>query len=133
MSRMAEAHRVPSAAVDGMDVLAVYEAARRAADQVREGRGPFFLEIRTYRFRPHSAFDPELYRDKAEVEGWKKRDPISALSARLREAGLADDAFLATLEKESAAEIDAAVSFAEEAEWEPVSELTRFTCAEAVP
>ena len=59
-----------------MDVLAVEEAATAAARARALGRRPFFLECRTYRFRAHSMYDPELYRDKAEVEEWKKRDPI---------------------------------------------------------
>ena len=83
------AYGVPSAAVDGMDVLAVEEAARTAAGSVREGKGPFFLECRTYRFRPHSMFDAELYRTKEEVEEWKKRDPIPRLSRSIKGAGAA--------------------------------------------
>ena len=75
--RKAASYRVPARSVDGMDPVAV-EAAARAVRQVRAGQGPRFLECRTYRFRAHSMFDPELYRDKAEVEQWRKRDPIHA-------------------------------------------------------
>ena len=85
LTKKAAAYSVPAAAVDGMDVLAVEEAARSAAEHVRSGEGPFFLECRTYRFRAHSMYDPELYRDKAEVEEWKKRDPIPALIRRLED------------------------------------------------
>ena len=74
---------MPAWPVDGMDVLAVERRPRAAAvDAVRAGGGPHFLELRTYRFRAHSMYDPELYRDKAEVERWKERDPIAALRAR---------------------------------------------------
>jgi pyruvate dehydrogenase E1 component alpha subunit len=106
-----------------MDVLAVAEATRAAAAHVRAGNGPFFLEYRTYRFRAHSMFDPDLYRDKAEVEEWKTHDPIEALAARLRAEGLLDDAALAALDGAAQAEVAAAVDFAEAAEWEAVEDL----------
>ena len=70
--------------VDGMDVLAVEKAAQAAVGLLRAGSGPVFLECKTYRFRAHSMYDPELYRGKAEVEQWKQRDPIATLSAELR-------------------------------------------------
>ena len=129
----AASYGVPSWAVDGMDVLAVAEAARRAAGAVRAGGGPYFLELRTYRFRAHSMYDPELYRAKEEVERWKTRDPITAMSERLRATGALDDAALAAAEKEIAAEIEDAVAFAEAAPLEPVEDLTRFVYSEAPP
>ncbi|HEX5067882.1 MAG TPA: pyruvate dehydrogenase (acetyl-transferring) E1 component subunit alpha [Myxococcota bacterium] len=119
--------------VDGMDVRAVARAARDATLAVREGGGPVFLELRTYRFRAHSMFDPELYRDAAEVEQWKQRDPIPRLAAELRNAGALDDASLAQLETEIAQEIDSAVAFAEAGTWEPVSDLLRFVTSERAP
>jgi pyruvate dehydrogenase E1 component alpha subunit len=117
-------------AVDGMDVLAVEEAAREAALAVRSGGAPVFLELRTYRFRAHSMYDPELYRDKAEVEEWKQRDPIPALAGVLREAGALDDAALERLDAEVAAEVAAAVEYAEAGTPEPVEELARFVHSE---
>jgi pyruvate dehydrogenase E1 component alpha subunit len=119
----ARAQGVAAESVDGMDVVAVWEATRRAAEAVRGGEGPRFLEFRTYRFRPHSMFDPELYRSKAEVEEWKKRDPIQAFEARLTEAGMLAAEDRARLEREIAAELDDAVRFAEESPWEPVADL----------
>ena len=74
--------------------LAVETAARRAADAVRRGEGPRFLELRTYRFRAHSMADPDLYRTKEEIEHWKERDPIALLEARMRRAKLLTDADL---------------------------------------
>jgi TPP-dependent pyruvate/acetoin dehydrogenase alpha subunit len=71
ISRKASAYGVPAEAVDGMDVLAVGEAAARAVEAARTMGSPYLLECRTYRFRAHSMFDPELYRTKAEVEEWK--------------------------------------------------------------
>jgi pyruvate dehydrogenase E1 component alpha subunit len=126
----AASYGVPAWPVDGMDVLAVEAAARQAVLAVRAGGGPAFLELRTYRFRAHSMFDPELYRDKAEVERWKERDPIRALVGRLRGEGTLDDAALAALERDVDEEIAAAVAFAEAGTLEPVSELTRFVTSD---
>ena len=89
------------------------------------GAGPQFLELATYRFRAHSMFDAELYRDKAEVEQWKKRGPIVTFVAALRESGLLTDADLARLEAAVEHELAAAVAFAEAGTLEDVAELTR--------
>ena len=121
----ARAYGIEATSVDGMDVVAVEDAARTAAARVRAGRGPQFLECRTYRFRAHSMFDAELYRDKAEVEEWKRRDPIQLLSARLEAAGLLDATRRAAVEHEVEAEIARAVGFAEAGTWEPIEHLTR--------
>ena len=126
----AATYEMPAWSVDGMDVIAVETAARRAADAIRGGGGPHFLEFRTYRFRAHSMYDPELYRDKAEVELWKARDPLDLLRARLEEAGAVDAAWLHSVDDEVEVEIDAAVEFAESGTFEPVEELTRFVYTE---
>jgi len=125
LAAKAEAFKVPARAVDGMDVLAVHQATRLAVKQVRAGHGPVFLEYRTYRFRAHSMFDPELYRDKAEVETWKRRDPIAGYAATLNAEGLLDEAGVRALEAEAAAEVEAAVAFAEAGSLEPVEDLAR--------
>lgn len=121
----ARSYKVPARSVDGMDVVAVAEAAREAAARVRAGDGPRFLEFRTYRFRAHSMFDAELYRNKAEVEQWKERCPIRALTEGLKCDGVLDAAALAELERVVDAEIAAAVEFAEAGTWEPVEDLAR--------
>jgi pyruvate dehydrogenase E1 component alpha subunit len=121
----AKGYAVPGESVDGMDVLAVEAAARRAAGYVRTGEGPFFLEARTYRFRAHSAYDPELYREKEEVERWRGRDPIPALERVLVEAGLARPADLDRIREEASAEVEDAIAFAEASPWEPVEDLLR--------
>jgi len=118
-------YAIPGATVDGMDVLAVEAATRRAAEHVRGGRGPYLLELQTYRFRAHSTADPELYRDKREVEAWKGRDPVTLFSARLLEWGLASETDLAAIEASVAAEVDEAVRIAEAGPWEPVEDLAR--------
>jgi pyruvate dehydrogenase E1 component alpha subunit len=125
--------QMPAWPVDGMDVLAVERAARRAVEGARAGGGPCFLELRTFRFRAHSMFDPELYRDKREVEEWKKRDPIPALAGALKKAGLIAEADLERMEGEIAAEVADAVAFAEAGSLEPVEELERFVYSEVSP
>ena len=130
LARKAASYRMEAAAVDGMDVMAVAEAARLAADAVRAGDGPRFLECRTYRFRAHSLFDPELYRSKAEVDEWKTRDPIATFSARLRAKHILTDDDLARIDREAMAEVDAAVAFAEASAWEPVADLLTHVTSE---
>ncbi|MFE1248444.1 pyruvate dehydrogenase (acetyl-transferring) E1 component subunit alpha [Streptomyces sp. NPDC058735] len=122
----AASYGMVSWAVDGMDVLAVEEAARRAAEGVRSGTGPHFLEMRTYRFRAHSMYDSDRYRDKAEIERWKERDPIDLLDRRLREQGKLDDATRAELEERVRADVDRAVAHAERAPEEPPEDLLRY-------
>ncbi len=126
----AAAYEIPAWPVDGMDVLAVEAAARDAAEAVRHGAGPHFLELRTYRFRAHSMYDPELYRDKAEVEDWKERDPILTFSDRMVTEGLLDAGVIDDLDSRIAGELDAAVEFAEAGELEPIEDLTRFVYGE---
>ncbi len=124
------AYNMAAAAVDGMDVQAVEAATQAAVARIRAGDGPFLLECRTYRFRPHSMFDSELYRTRDEVAQWRERDPIELLAGRMTEAGLLDEAGRAALEAEVTAEVEAAVAFAEAGTWEPVEELTRFVVSE---
>jgi pyruvate dehydrogenase E1 component alpha subunit len=125
LARKAASYDITAAKVDGMDVLAVEDAARTAVEAIRSGGGPQFLELATYRFRAHSMFDAELYRDKAEVERWKQRGPIVTFAGGLRDAGLLDDADVARLEAAVESEIAAAVTFAEAGTLEDVGDLTR--------
>ncbi len=121
----ATGYGIPAEVIDGMDVLAVEEATRLALDTVRCGAGPYLLEAITYRFRAHSMYDAELYRTKAEVDEWKKRDPINLFVGRSRELGLLNDTDIADLEQRVAAEIADAIAFAEAGSWEPVEDLTK--------
>jgi pyruvate dehydrogenase E1 component alpha subunit len=122
----AASYEIAAWPVDGMDAIVFVEAARRAYLAVRSGSGPCFLEFRTYRFRAHSMFDSQLYREKQEVEEWKKRDPIICLESRLQELGLISENDLKQLEDEIAAEIADAIQFAENGSLEPIEELSRF-------
>jgi pyruvate dehydrogenase E1 component alpha subunit len=126
----AAGYEIAAWAVDGMDVLAVEEAARRAVDAVRSGGGPHFLELRTYRFRAHSMFDPERYREKAEVARWQERDPITLLRSSMEAAGQLAGEEWAQLQADAEAEVADAVAFAEAGTLEPVEELTRFVYSE---
>jgi pyruvate dehydrogenase E1 component alpha subunit len=126
----AASYQIPAWEVDGMDVVAVQKAARKAVESVRSNGGPHFLEFRTYRFRAHSMFDPELYRSKEEVQEWKERDPIDVLRERLEEDGSLTAEALEAIEARVAEEVEAAVAFAEAGTWEPVEELTRFVYSE---
>lgn len=122
----AASYRMPSWEVDAMDATAVERAAREATEAVRAGGGPHFLELRTYRFRSHSMYDPDRYRDKSEIERWKQRDPITTLVAQLNHDGQLADGQLERLEAAIAAEVEDAVTFADAGTDEPVDELTRF-------
>jgi pyruvate dehydrogenase E1 component alpha subunit len=126
ISVKAESNRIPSEVVDGMDVMAVNDATRRAADAVRSGDGPRLLEFQTYRYRAHSMSDPDLYRPKEEVERWKQRDPIALLQERLRSGGQLSDQTASAIDMRVAAAIDAAVAAAEEGPWEPLEDLEQF-------
>ncbi|MFJ3927068.1 pyruvate dehydrogenase (acetyl-transferring) E1 component subunit alpha [Streptomyces sp. NPDC090022] len=126
LAMRAASYGMPAWTVDGMDVLAVEAAARRAADSVRAGGGPHFLEARTYRFRAHSMYDPDRYRSKEEIAQWKTRDPLAGLEERMRAEGTLDDVVRKQLEEDVTAAIDASVRAAEAAPYEPVTDLLRF-------
>lgn len=128
----AASYEMPAWDVDGMDVLAVEEAASNAVEAIRAGGGPHFLELRTYRFRAHSMFDPELYRERSEVEMWKKRDPIDAFKAKLQADDLLTPEEWGEMESGVIAAVEAAVAFAEAGTLEDVSDLTRFVHSEGV-
>ena len=122
----AASYEMPAWSCDGMDVEAVWEAAGRAVALVRDGGGPVFLEAKTFRFRAHSMYDADRYRERAEIDAWKERDPITMLAARLVTAGTADAAGLADIDAAVTAEVDASVAFAEGGTDEDVLTLERF-------
>jgi pyruvate dehydrogenase E1 component alpha subunit len=116
--------------VDGMDVLAVEAVAAQLVNQVRTQGAPAFLEARTYRFRAHSMYDPQLYRSKEEVKEWESRGPLIRLTSRLKDAQLMTEDDFQRLQNAANTEIDDAVQFAEQSAIEPVEELQRFVYAE---
>jgi pyruvate dehydrogenase E1 component alpha subunit len=114
---------IPSVQVDGMDVMAVFEAVKWGADWVREQSRPYLIEAVTYRFRGHSMADPGKYRPAAEVDLWKERDPIPAFAKRLMEEGIAGQAHLDGILAKAQEVVAEAVRFAEESPWPEDSEV----------
>jgi pyruvate dehydrogenase E1 component alpha subunit len=131
----AASYAIPAWSVDGMDVAEVTRATQRALATIRSGGGPMFIEFQTYRFRAHSMFDPDLYRDREEIDMWKQRDPIATFSARLVEAGIATDDDIASMWDAARDETEQAVVEAEAGPLEPVDELENDVVAptEATP
>jgi pyruvate dehydrogenase E1 component alpha subunit len=129
LAHKAQSYAMEAERVDGMDVLAVEAATRRAVEHVASGSGPVFLEFVTYRFRAHSAYDPELYRKKDEVNLWRKRDPLTLFESLATERGLVGAEDVPALVQAADAEIDAAVAFAEAGTLEPIADLTKDVCA----
>lgn len=121
----AASYKIPAVALDGMDVIAIEAAARQAVAAIRAGEGPQFLECRTYRFRAHSMFDAQLYRDKAEVETWKQKGPLLRFRHWLEETRMLDAAEAERIETGVEDELAVAVAFAESGSWEPVDHLLR--------
>lgn len=111
--------------VDGMDLAATTRESLAAINEVRESGNPQFLEFQTYRFRAHSMYDPDLYRDKAEVTEKQKRDPILIFEQHMREQGFNPDEIRPQVEASVKAEIDDAVKFAEESPVEDVGDLLK--------
>jgi pyruvate dehydrogenase E1 component alpha subunit len=127
----AQSYGMAAESIDGMDVRLVASAARRLAAESREQCSPRFLECKTYRFRAHSMFDPQLYRSKEEVQEWIGKGPIHKLTTQLMEERLLDDAALGEMEGRVAREIEDAIRFAEIGTWEPIELLMRDVGAES--
>lgn len=121
---------ITSSSVDGMDLIAVLDAATTAAETIRQAGKPYLLICNTYRFRAHSMFDAELYRDKKEVEEWKKRDPIPKLQQLLIDKHGVMQKDLDVAIKNADTEVQRAIDFAEAGTWEPINNLTRYVYSE---
>ncbi|MGQ9726490.1 MAG: pyruvate dehydrogenase (acetyl-transferring) E1 component subunit alpha [Candidatus Bathycorpusculaceae bacterium] len=117
----AVAYGIPGVVVDGNDVLAVYEATRKAVERARKGEGPTLIECKTYRHKGHSRVDPAKYRPKEEVEEWLAKDPIKRFKERLLQTKTLKEAEIQQIEREVSAEIEEAVRFAMESPY-PASE-----------
>jgi pyruvate dehydrogenase E1 component alpha subunit len=123
--KRAEAYGMHAEQVDGMDVLAMYEATERLAAQVRSGEGPAFLEAICYRFRGHSMADPEFYRRKEEVERWRALDPIEQLKRRLLAEGVIREEDIERMQSEADRIAADAADFAEKSAPPPNESLMR--------
>lgn len=121
--KMGHGFDMPSAPVDGMDVVAVHNAMDEAVQRARAGEGPTFLEIRTYRYKGHSMSDPAKYRTKEELEEFKGRDPLLSTKAAIVENKYADDAWFAEVDAEIKKIVDESVKFAEESDYPDASEI----------
>jgi Dehydrogenase E1 component len=120
LSKKSEGFGVPGSRCDGMDVLDVHAAISEALQKAREDRAPQLLEAITYRFRGHSMADPEEYREKEEVEEWRRRDPIASFGRRLAEEGVMSEEDQRELDARANEVIDEAVRFADRS---PLPEL----------
>ncbi|MDP3266776.1 MAG: pyruvate dehydrogenase (acetyl-transferring) E1 component subunit alpha [Sulfuricurvum sp.] len=120
ISLKAASYRITSKQIDGMNVTEVAESSEEAIAQIRSGNGPVFLECLTYRFRAHSMYDAELYRQKSEVEEWKQKDPLIRLPQDWSDINIAQH------EEEISHIIDEAVEFAENGTLESVDDLEKF-------
>lgn len=121
--KLGASYDMPSEAVDGMNPEAVHEAVTRAAEHIRAGHGPYFLEIRTYRYKGHSVSDPAKYRTKEEVESYKERDPIKLIEGKILENGIATEDEIQAIRDRIKAEIDDCIEFAEQSEYPAGSTL----------
>ncbi len=119
----AEGYGIPNERVDGMNVMAVKEAAGKALDFIRAGNGPYFMEIMTYRYRGHSMGDPERYRESAEVKKYQEDDPIGIYRAYLTNEKIATKKELDAIDEAVEGEVQAAVQFAESSPEPAMSEL----------
>lgn len=121
--KIGSAFEMPSEPVDGMDPAAVHEAVSKAADHIRSGKGPYFLEIKTYRYRGHSVSDPAKYRTKDELNEYKALDPIDIIKERILENEIVSESEILKIEDAIKAEIAEAVKFADESDLPLASEL----------
>lgn len=130
LEKKGAAYGIESSAVDGMNLMAVVDAANTAVQKVRNSGKPYLLVCNTYRFRAHSMFDAELYRDKKEVEEWKKYDPIPQFQQFLMQKQWITENEIADFESKIEIKIQKAVDFAEAGTWEPLDQLTKFVYSE---
>lgn len=119
---LGEAFDMPSEPVDGMNVEDVHRAVARAAERARAGEGPTLLEFRTYRYKGHSMSDPQKYRSKDEVEGYKQRDPVEVIKKALLDKKFATEKHIETIDQKIAAQVEESVKFAEDSPFPDPSE-----------
>lgn len=121
--KKADGYGIPNERVDGMNVLEVYQAAKKNLDVIRGGGGPIFLEMITYRFRGHSMGDPERYRQKKEIEKWEEEDPIGIFRRYMIKEKLATSSSLDKIDNTVDTEVQEAVEFAESSPEPPLEAL----------
>lgn len=129
----AKAYGMKAKVVNGMDVFSVYEAMKEVSEEVRENSEPYFLEIRTYRYRGHSMSDPQKYRTKKELEEYQKYDPIERLKTYLKDEKILKDKEIEEIEEKVEQEVLDAVEFADNSDFPDESELYDDMFAEDEP
>jgi len=130
IAQRAQAYGIPWFYIDGNDLLTVYETARNAAEKIRSGAGPVFIETQTYRYFGHSKSDRNLYRTKEEIETWRNtKDPIKRFGSQLSESGLMTDTLAEEIDKEALSIIEAAVAFADASPDPDPSTVTEYVYA----
>ncbi|MEA3290016.1 MAG: thiamine pyrophosphate-dependent enzyme, partial [Campylobacterota bacterium] len=130
ISKKAASYKIKSSQVDGMDVVKVNELSKEAVEYIKNGKGPFFIEALTYRFKAHSMFDAQLYRTKDEVESWKEKDPLVLFEHYLKDKGVWDSIDKDQIEKDIDKTIEESVEFAKNGTFESVDDLHRFVYSE---
>src|SRR5690606_22058777 len=120
LSKLGLSYDMPSESVDGMRVETVHEAIQKAAKHCRDGKGPYLLDIRTYRYKGHSMSDPQKYRTKEEVNDYKEKDPLAQVLSVIMEQGWLKEKDIEAMEAKVKAKIDESVKFAEDS---PLPEL----------
>jgi pyruvate dehydrogenase E1 component alpha subunit len=123
--KLADAYEMPADVIDGMSAETVHEGVSRAVKRAREGGGPTLLEIKTYRYKGHSISDPQKYRTKEEVEGYKDKDPISALLKTMYDNNLATEEEIKAINERVDVAVAECVKFAEESPWPDDSEVLK--------
>lgn len=129
--KLGNSYDIPSEQVDGMKCETVHEAISKAAASARSGKGPYFLEIKTYRYKGHSMSDPAKYRTKEELEEYKSKDPIETTLETIKKLNYATDEEIESIQQKIKSEIDECVKFAEESPFPDASEIYTDNYAEA--
>jgi pyruvate dehydrogenase E1 component alpha subunit len=133
LSQLGASFNMPSKSVDGMDPAAVHEAFTEAAEHIRAGKGPFYLEVRTYRYKGHSVSDPAKYREKSELQDYQQRDPIKVTEKLILDNGLATEAEIKKIKDDVKAEVAHAAKFAEESNFPSADTLYTDNYSEPYP
>ncbi len=123
LAKLGAAYEMPSESVDGMRPESVHEAITKAAEYIRAGNGPYFLEIKTYRYKGHSVSDPAKYRTKEEVQEYKERDPVKITETNILANKIATEDEIKAIKDEVKVQIEAAIEFAEQSDYPDPSEL----------
>lgn len=123
--KKADAHNVESMSVDGMNIIKVLEATKHGIEYMKNHKRPFFIEFKTYRFRSHSMFDPDIYRSKDEINEWKTKDPIELFKRFLLENNYIEESLIHEFNVKIESEMQEAVQFAESSEFSPIEELEK--------